>query len=206
MRAPAPDDPFEATLIRGPGAACLRGERLCLGPWLDADREPFAAINADPQTMRYFPSTLTRAQSDQVAEGLAEALERRGWGFWAARLHDGEFIGFIGLNLPRLRAPFMPAIETGWRLARGHWGRGLATEGARLALGYAFQSLGLPSIVAFTAQDNQPSRRVMDRLGMHHDPADDFDHPALAPGHPLRRHVLYRLRSDEFKPPIHRQH
>jgi len=205
MGSSAPDA-FESGLIRGPAPARLRGERLSLGPWDDADRAPFAALNADPQTMRFFPSTLTRAQSDAMVDTLSAAITRRGWGFWAARLHEGGFAGFIGLNIPRFEAPFLPAVEIGWRLARPLWGRGLATEGARLALAYAFGTLGLDEVVSFTVVANEPSRRVMERLGMRHDPDHDFDHPGLPQGHPLRRHVLYRLRGDDPAAVAYRLH
>ena len=192
-------DVFEQSLAHAPDVARLRGPRVALGPWQPDDRPHFAALNADPETMRWFPSVLERQQSDALADSIEAALARRGWGWWAARQEDGEFIGFVGLNVPRFEAPFMPAVEIGWRLARAHWNRGYASEAATLALDYAFGSLALAEVVAFTTISNLRSRRVMERLHMRHDPADDFDHPALADGHPLRRHVLYRIgRADHF--------
>ncbi len=190
---------FAHTQSRPPGVPCLKGPRVSLGPWQAGDRAPFAALNADAETMRWFPSVLDRAQSDALADTIESMLARQGWGFWAARQEDGEFIGFVGLNVPRFDAPFMPAVEIGWRLARSHWNRGYATEAATLALDHAFGVLELAEVVAFTTVGNHRSRRVMERLGMRHHPADDFDHPALADGHPLRRHVLYRIgRADHF--------
>jgi ribosomal-protein-alanine N-acetyltransferase len=173
----------------------LRTERLVLRPWRDQDLAPCAALNADAEVRAHFPSTLTRAQSDaQVARMRAE-LERDGFGLWAVEVIGGEpFIGFIGLSRPAFEAHFTPCVEIGWRLARASWGRGYATEGARAALQFAFARLGLSEVVSMTVPDNQRSRRVMEKLGMRHDPADDFDHPSLPPDSPLRRHVLYRVR------------
>lgn len=174
----------------------LRTPRLVLRQWRDADLEPFAALNADPEVMRHFPSALTRAESDALALGARAHVSTCGWGLWAVEVRgDAPFIGFIGLAQPRFDAHFTPAVEVGWRLACEHWGSGYATEGARAAVSFAFEDLELDEIVSFTTAANDRSRRVMERLGMTHDPADDFDHPRLAPGHPQRRHVLYRLRA-----------
>ena len=171
----------------------LRTPRLVLRQWGDEDLEPFAALNADPEVMRHFPSTMTREQSDQWAEQQRATLAERGWGLWAVEAKPG-FIGFVGLNEPRFEAHFTPAVEIGWRLAREAWGHGYATEAARAAVEFGFGELGLGEIVSFTTAGNDRSRRVMERLGMTHDPSDDFEHPFLPAGHPLRRHVLYRLR------------
>jgi RimJ/RimL family protein N-acetyltransferase len=172
----------------------LRTERLLLRQWRDDDLEPFAALNADAETMRYFPAPLTRAQSDAFAAYNRGRIAERGWGLWAVEVVGAApFVGFVGLNEPRFEAHFTPAVEVGWRLARTHWGRGYATEAGRAAIAFAFAELGLEEIVSFTTEPNERSRRVMERLGMTHDPADDFDHPLL-PDWPLRRHVLYRLR------------
>lgn len=174
-------------------AAELRTERLLLRRWLPEDLEPFAAYSADPEAMRYFPSTHSREQSDALAGEFARALEERGWGFWAVEVRDGpSFIGFVGLTEPSFEAHFTPAVEVGWRLGREHWGHGYATEAARAAIDFGFWKLDLEEIVAITVPDNVRSRRVMERLGMTYDPAGDFDHPRLPDG-PLRRHVLYRL-------------
>lgn len=174
----------------------LKTERLLLRPWCDEDLAPFAAMNADPEGMRYFPATLSHAESDALAGRILEGFAARGFGNWAVEVPGvTPFVGFVGLSVPRFEAPFMPCVEIGWRLARACWGKGYATEAARAALAFGFGNLKLPEIVSFTVVANLPSRRVMERLGMRHDPSGDFDHPSLAPGHPLRRHVLYRLRA-----------
>jgi RimJ/RimL family protein N-acetyltransferase len=176
----------------------LRTERLLLRQWREDDLEPFAALNADAETMRYFPSPLTREQSDAFASNAREAIAREGWGLWAVEVVGrAPFIGFVGLARPRFEAHFTPAVEVGWRLAREHWGNGYATEAGRAALAFGFDELDLGEIVSFTSVLNGPSWRVMERLGMTHDEREDFDHPLVAPGHPLRRHVLYRLRRDQ---------
>jgi RimJ/RimL family protein N-acetyltransferase len=145
--------------------------------------------------MRFFPAVLSREESDELAERIASALDRRGWGLYAVELRDsGQFIGFVGLSVPGFQAHFTPCVEIGWRLAAEQWNRGLATEAARVVLAYAFETLGLTEVVAFTSEQNIPSRRVMEKIGMTHDLADDFDHPRLEEGHPLRRHVLYWIR------------
>jgi ribosomal-protein-alanine N-acetyltransferase len=173
----------------------LRTERLLLRGWREADFRPFAALNGDPETMRFFPAPLTREESDAFAEHVRATLETQGWGLWAVEVPgEAEFVGFVGLARPNFEAHFTPAVEVGWRLGREHWGKGYATEAARAAVGYAFGELGLDEIVSFTSRLNTPSIRVMERIGMTHDPADDFDHPRVPEGHPLRPHVLYRLR------------
>jgi RimJ/RimL family protein N-acetyltransferase len=175
-------------------ATRIRTARLVLREWRDEDREPFAALNANPLVMEHFPRLLDRAASDAEAAALGAALDRDGWGLWAvARRDDDRFIGFTGLDVVDFAASFTPATEIGWRYAHAAWGHGYATEAARAVLGYAFGTLGLDGVVSFTATTNARSQRVMERLGMTHDPADDFDHPWLPEGHRLRRHVLYRL-------------
>jgi RimJ/RimL family protein N-acetyltransferase len=174
----------------------LRTGRLRLRAWRDADRDVFARLNADPRVMQYFPAPLTRHESDGLADRLARHVEAHGWGLWAVEV-DGvaPFAGFVGLGRPRFEAHFTPCIEIGWRLAAEYWGRGYATEGGHAALEFGFGDLALPEIVSFTTETNTPSRRVMERLGMTRDPADDFDHPGLPAGHRLRRHVLYRRKN-----------
>lgn len=174
--------------------APVRGtERLVLRQWRESDLEPFARLNADPEVMRWFPAPLTREQSDAMVDRLSGHIEAEGWGMWALeRRETGEFIGFTGLGVPRQRLPFQPCVEVGWRLARDAWGHGFASEAAREALRVGFDDLGLTEIVAFTAVPNLRSRAVMERLGMVRDAAEDFDHPAVDVGHPVRRHVLYR--------------
>jgi RimJ/RimL family protein N-acetyltransferase len=173
----------------------LTTDRLLLRPWCDSDREPFAAMNADPRVMSYFPATLTRAESDALIERCIAHQRAHGFSFFALELRKcGEFIGFTGIARPAFEAHFTPCVEIGWRLACDYWNCGYATEAARECLRFAFGPLGLTEVVAYTVPANLPSRRVMEKLGMTHDPADDFDHPRLAEGHPLRRHVLYRAR------------
>ena len=175
----------------------LRTERLLLRRWRASDRAAFAALNADPEVMRHFPAPLSREESDALIEEIEGRLEREGWGLWALELRaTGRFIGFTGLSRPSFQAHFTPAVEIGWRLAREAWGQGYATEAARAAARFGFEDLGLEQLVSFTAAGNARSRAVMHRLGMTHDPAEDFDHPSLPEGHPVRRHVLYRLAAD----------
>jgi RimJ/RimL family protein N-acetyltransferase len=176
-------------------APMLRTSRLTLRLWHDRDYPEFASLNADPRVMEFFPNTLTRSESDAFVERIRRHFGNHGFGLWALEVTGGApFIGFVGLVTTRFRARFTPAVEVGWRLAFEHWGHGFATEGAGQALAYGFRELGLPEIVSFTAMNNLRSRAVMERLGMSHDPDDDFDHPALPMGHPLKRHVLYRLK------------
>ena len=171
----------------------LRTERLVLRQWRDEDREPFAALNADPVVMEHFPSTMTREESDAYIDRVAALIDERGWGTWAVEVAaSGEFIGFVGLNEPRFEAHFTPAVEIGWRLGRNAWGHGYATEAARAVLAYAFEELELDEVVSFTTVENHRSRRVMERIGMTRDPADDFEHPNVTVER-VRPHVLYRL-------------
>jgi len=173
----------------------LKTERLVLRRWREADREAFRAMNGDPRVMEFMPKALTTAESDAMMERMERHFERHGFGLFAAEVRgSGELAGFVGLSVPGFEAPFMPAVEIGWRLAAEYWGRGLATEGAREALRWGFEELGLDEVVSFTAEGNARSRRVMELLGMTHDATDDFEHPGLAEGHRLRRQVLYRMR------------
>lgn len=169
--------------------------RLLLRRWRDSDREPFAAMNADPQVMEHFPNSLTRAESDARIERIERHFAEHGFGLWAIEVREGApFAGFIGLAVPTFQADFTPCIEIGWRLAAAHWGQGYATEGAKAALAFGFETLGLDEIVSFTVPENVRSRRVMEKIGMWHDAAGDFAHPLLPPDHRLSRHVLYRIR------------
>ncbi len=174
-----------------PDPFALRTERLLLRRWTGSDREPFAALNADPRVMEHFPALLTPQESAAMIARIEEHFERHGFGLWAVEIPGAA--PCVGLSVPRFEARFTPCIEIGWRLAADYWGRGYATEAARAALAFGFETLGLAEILSFTATENARSRRVMERLGMTHDPADDFDHPLLPAGHRLRRHVLYRL-------------
>jgi RimJ/RimL family protein N-acetyltransferase len=172
----------------------LRTERLLLRQWRVEDREPFAALNADPIVMEHFPSTLTRAESDAFADRIEHDLTERGWGLWAVEVPGNQpFIGFVGLAPVPFEAPFTPAVEIGWRLARAAWGAGYATEAARTVLTFALAELALDEVVSFTTVGNLRSQAVMQRIGLRRDPADDFEHPRLPVGSPLRCHVLYRI-------------
>jgi RimJ/RimL family protein N-acetyltransferase len=172
----------------------LRTERTLLRPWRADDRPFFAELNADPEVMRHFPATLDREQSDAVASRIMDHITKHGFGFWALEIPGVmPFAGFVGLAHVPFDAPFTPAVEIGWRLVRAAWGRGYASEAARACVHFAFDDLRLAEIVALTVPANTRSRAVMERIGMQHDLADDFDHPRLPEGHPLRRHVLYRL-------------
>jgi RimJ/RimL family protein N-acetyltransferase len=176
-----------------PGCTSLRTERLRLRRWCDADRAVFAELNADPRVREFFPSLLTRAQSDAEADRIEAHFERHAFGLWAVeRLASPGFIGMVGLaTVPTGLAP-APATEIGWRLAHAQWGRGFASEAARACLRHAFETLGLAEVVSFTSAINLRSRAVMERIGMQRDSAGDFAHPRVPEG-PLRLHVLYRL-------------
>ena len=166
--------------------------RLLLRGWRAEDRGPFAAMNADPVVREHFPSLLSRNESDRYADRIeAEFFERR-FGLWAVEIPGvAPFAGFTGLSVPGFEASFTPCVEVGWRLAREHWGRGYAIEAARAAIEFGFTQAGLNEIVSFTVPANTRSVRVMQKLGMKF--SGEFDHPGIAEGHPLRRHVLYRL-------------
>jgi RimJ/RimL family protein N-acetyltransferase len=178
----------------------LHTERLILRPWRDEDKPAFAEMNADPEVMEFFPSSLSRVESDGLVDRFALEETERGFCPWAAVLREnGAFIGFIGLHGVPDSLSFSPAVEVGWRMARSFWGQGYATEGAREALRFGFETLDLDEIVSFTAVVNQRSQRVMERLGMNHNPDEDFDHPAVADGHMVRPHVLYRLSRHDWR-------
>lgn len=171
----------------------IRTARLRLRRWRADDREAFAALNSDPLVMEHFPAALSRAESNALADRIEAHFTQHGFGLWAVEIPGSvEFAGFLGLSIPSFQVHFTPCVEIGWRLRRDGWGKGYATEGARAALRFGFERLGLEEIVSFTVPANLRSRRVMERIGMQHSPADDFDHPLLPAGHPLRRHVLYR--------------
>jgi RimJ/RimL family protein N-acetyltransferase len=177
-------------------------EQLILRQWRDSDLEPYAAMNADPEVMRYFPALMSKSESAASLERLRRSIDERGWGLWAVEI-EGAFAGFTGLNSPNFSAPFMPCVEIGWRFRREFWGRGLAFRAAVEALRFGFESLKLAEIVAFAATTNARSRRLMERLGFRRDIAGDFDHPSIPEGHNLRRHVLYRIGPDAGKPARH---
>lgn len=193
--------PFQTSPSSGPTAIApvfLTGRRVQLRQWTEADDAPFAALNADPVAMEFFPSLLTREQSDAMAKRIADSITARGWGLWAADLLPADqtaprFMGFVGLSRPLADLPFKPCVEIGWRLARPFWGRGLASEAARLALRVGFEVLALDEIVSFTTLHNVRSRAVMERLGMQESPVEQFDNPSVPVGNPTRPHCLYRL-------------
>lgn len=170
-------------------------DRLILRHWRQSDRPPFARLNADARVMEFLPRILSKLESDSLAERIEAHFQQHGFGLYAAeRRSDGNFIGFIGLNVPLFHAAFTPCVEIGWRLAFEYWGQGYATEGAREVMRFGFEVLELLEVVSFTVPANIRSVRVMEKLGMTHDPDDDFDHPRVPVGHPLRRHMLYRRR------------
>ena len=178
----------------------LIGSRLLLRQWRDEDLPHFARLSVDPAVMAYLLPLPGRAAIDALAQRLRDHFTEHGFGFWAAELPGVcRFIGCIGLMHVGYQARFTPAVEIGWRLDPAYWGKGYATEAARLALHDGFERLGLPEIVALTVAANTRSRAVMQRLGMHHAEADDFDHPRVPDGHPLQRHVLYRLSHREWR-------
>lgn len=173
----------------------LRTERLLLRRWRPEDHEPFIALNADPQVMEHFPAPYTPEETTRMIGRIEEHFQEHGFGMWAVEIVNvASFAGIIGLAVPRFEAHFTPCVEIGWRLAAEHWGRGYASEGAQAALALGIDTLKLPEILSFTVPENVRSRRVMEKIGMVHDAAGDFDHPVLPEGHRLRRHVLYRYR------------
>lgn len=177
----------------------LHSERLILRPWRDSDRDAFARMNADPQVMAHFPACLSRTESDAMIERIETHFRQHGFGLWVLeRPGEVPFLGFTGLLHVAFDAPFTPAVEIGWRLAREFWGCGYALEAARRVLQYAFETLRLDEVVAFTVPANDRSWRLMQRLGMRRDADGDFDHPRLPPGHPLRQHILYRIDAAAF--------
>jgi len=155
-------------------------------------------MNADPRVMEFLPTRLDRSATEAMMARVDASFETNGFGLWAVELReDNTFAGYVGLLRPSFRTGFTPCVEIGWRLAPEFWGRGYATEGAEAALRFGFETVGLDEILSWTVPANVRSRRIMTKLGMTHDPRDDFDHPLLPEGHPLRRHVLYRIRRPE---------
>lgn len=179
----------------------LETQRLWLRGWVDADREPFAALCADPEVMRYFPETLARQKADELIDRCLAAQVLNGFSLAPVELKEtGEFIGFVGLSRPACAKPlpFDPCVEIGWRLNRAAWGKGYASEAARAWLRFGFETEGLAEIVAFTIPANKASQKVMQRIGMARDATGNFLHPNLAPEHPMAEHVLYRIGSGDW--------
>lgn len=180
------------------GEITLRTERLLLRPWRAEDREPFAALNADPRVMEWFPAPMTAVESNAVADRIQAHFRETGWGLWAVEIPGADpFIGFVGLS-PSDSTLGYPSVEIGWRLAASQWGHGYAPEAALEALRFGFDDVHLDEIVSFTSVGNAKSRRVMTKIGMEHNPEDDFDHPRLPKTSALSRHVLYRISSAAF--------
>ncbi|MFZ4965105.1 MULTISPECIES: GNAT family N-acetyltransferase [Pseudomonas] len=182
----------------------LESARLLLRQWRDDDLPEFARMCADPQVMRYFPVALSRLESAALIGRIRGHFAEHGFGLWALERKDnGAFIGLTGLAHVNFDAAFTPAVEMGWRLAREHWGLGYASEAAWTSLRCGFDRLALEEVVAFTTETNTPSQKVMQAIGMHHDPLGDFEHPRLADDHPLRKHVLYRISRDQWLETLH---
>jgi ribosomal-protein-alanine N-acetyltransferase len=197
-------------MAEAPGPT-LWTDRLVLRRWLERDLAPFAAMNADPEVMRYFTRPLGADESDAMVGRIESRFDEHGYGLWAVeRRADRAFLGFTGLATTEslgfvgpaaalLGPPPIPEAEIGWRFARFAWGQGYATEAARAALRFGFDSAGMHEIVSLTSTLNLRSMRVMERIGLHRDPAEDFDHPRIPEGSPIRRHALYRLTGAEFR-------
>lgn len=183
-------------------AVILETERLILRTWHENDIEPFAEINQDAKVMEHFPAQLSKAETLSLMDRIFKHQDTYGYTLYAVELKSThEMIGFIGLlhrTKQDLDLPFNPSTEIGWRLSSKHWGKGLATEGAKAVLKYAFQILDLPEVVSFTTVNNTKSRRVMEKLGLHYNPDDDFSHPKLPDDSPLKQHVLYRLTKTQY--------
>ena len=182
----------------------IETKRLILRQWQAADTDILAAISADPKVMKYFPAVQTRLQTEAFVEYIHDHFKQYGYGLYAVVTKGTRsMIGFVGLNSPSFEIPGfipvgLPIMEIGWRLASDQWGKGYATEAAQMVLKHAYTTFGLDEVISFTADINLPSRRVMEKIGLKHDALDDFDHPKLAKGSPLCRHVLYRLTKSQF--------
>ncbi|MBN8827716.1 MAG: GNAT family N-acetyltransferase [Sphingobacteriia bacterium] len=180
----------------------LEAERVILREWKEEDVEPFAKINQDPKVMEFMPKLLTKQEVNEWIERIKLHFKNNNFGMFACELKETKkFIGYIGLQNVAFEASFTPCVEVAWRLASDHWGKGLATEGAKRVLEFAFNDLKLKEVLAFTVPKNLPSRRVMEKLGMTHDPKENFNHPKLPLEHPLSLHVLYRIKEDFFNKP-----
>jgi len=172
----------------------LETDRLLLRDWSGDDLEPFAAMNADENVMEFYPAVYSREESDVIAMRLQQDLDANGFGLYAVEVKStGNFIGYVGISEVKFEALFTPAAEIGWRLSFPSWGHGYATEAARACLEHGFSELGFCKLVSFTTRGNKKSIAVMERIGMSRNPEDDFEHPNLPAGHPLRPHVLYRI-------------
>lgn len=174
--------------------------RLILRDWREEDIPQFARMNADPVVMEFFEKTFSLEETRQSVHRMRECAKNYGYTFWAAeQKNDGKFVGCIGIFMSTYESPFTPGVEIGWRLDKPYWGQGYATEGARKALEVGFEKFGLQEICAITVPANERSRRVMEKLGMVHDPSENFKHPKIPPEHPFSVHVLYRLARQNWK-------
>ena len=178
----------------------LRTPRVLLRQWKDSDLDAWAVMNADPEVRRYFHSVLSPEEALGEAARIRANIAQRGWGMWALEVPGVHpFAGFVGLSLPGYAAPWMPAVEVGWRLAPAAWHKGYATEGAMAALHFAFTQLELPEVVAMSVPTNLPSHGVMERMGMVRDPAADFDHPLVPAGSAFKRLILHRITPQQWR-------
>lgn len=175
----------------------LETERLMLRPFTMDDLDDVAAMNADARVMEFFPATLNRDESAAFLQRIMAHEAKHGFSLLALHLKESDaFCGFTGLLTADFDVPFLPAVEIGWRLAHAAWGQGLGPEAARACLAFGFDDLRLEEIISFTTVKNFRSIRVMEKIGMVRDEANDFEHPNVPPRHALRPHVLYRLRRD----------
>ena len=178
----------------------LRTRRLILRQWKESDLLPFARMNADQRVMEFMLGKMTKEETRQSIERIKKHFDAHGFGHWAVEIADSKkFIGCVGLNIPRYTLPFSPCVEVAWRICAEEWGKGYAPEAANEALRDGFERVGLQEIVSFTALTNLKSRRVMEKLGMQHCPAENFDHPMVPRCHSLRQHVLYRMRKADWR-------
>ncbi len=178
----------------------IETERLYLRTWQVLYAKPYFDINQDPKVIEFLLGSMSMEAVNQFMHDKNQQQEKRGFTLWATELKaTSEFIGFIGLNYTDWEAHFTPAVEVGWRLGSQYWGKGYATEGAKAALAFGFNTVGLDEVVSFSVPMNQRSLRVMEKIGLQHDPADNFRHPKLALEHPLSQHVLYRLKKENYQ-------
>lgn len=173
----------------------LETQRLIIRQWRDSDLQPLASINQDPKVMEHFPAPKTFEETRNFIIGNRALYDQLGYCLYAVELKDThEFIGWVGLQPVTEELPCFPAIEIGWRIGTMYWGKGYATEAAQAVMHHAFNNLGLDELVTFTTTTNKRSEKLMQRLGFTHMPNEDFDHPKIADGHILQRHVFYRKR------------
>jgi 3-dehydroquinate dehydratase / shikimate dehydrogenase len=178
----------------------IETDRLILREWKEDDKVSFARINADPMIMEFFPRQLGEDDSNKLADRFQKHIEDHGYGFYAVELKKtGEFMGFAGLDNVDSKMPFAPAVEIAWRFDYGFWGSGYGTEAAMAILEHAFTKLKLKEIVGYAVHDNNRAIKLMEKIGMKHDPKGDFDYPGLPVGHPLGRFVLHRITKKQYQ-------